>query len=246
MNIKLTIEYIGTNYCGWQVQQDKATIQQVIKEAIKKVTGETVELTASGRTDSGVHAYGQIANFHTSSKIPPTKFKYALNSHLPLDIRILESVEVNNEFHSRFGAKEKTYIYRIQTGEVKRAFENGISYYTKGNLDVNKMKSSAKFLVGEHDFSAFKSEGSSAKTFTRKIYSLEIIEKQDIIEIEITGNGFLYNMVRIIAGTLIEIGRDKEIDISEVLRSKDRANAGPTAPPQGLFLKNVCYDIDKV
>lgn len=246
MNIKLTIEYIGTNYCGWQVQQDKATIQQVIKKAIKKVTGETVELTASGRTDSGVHAYGQIANFHTSSKILPEKFKYALNSHLPLDIRILESVEVNNEFHSRFGAKEKTYIYRIQTGEVKRAFENGISYYIRGNLDVNKMKSSAKFLVGEHDFSAFKSEGSSAKTFTRKIYSLEIIEKQDIIEIEITGNGFLYNMVRIIAGTLIEIGRDKEIDISEVLRSKDRANAGPTAPPQGLFLKNVCYDIDKV
>lgn len=245
MNIKLTMEYIGTNYCGWQIQQQKNTIQELVQAAIEKVTGEKVELIASGRTDSGVHAFGQVANFHTNSKIPAERFKYALNSHLPEDIRILESIQTNEEFHSRFGAKEKTYIYRIQTGEVKRAFESHISYYAKGSLDVEKMRVASKCLVGEHDFSAFKSEGSSAKTFIRTVYSLEINEIKDIIEIEITGNGFLYNMVRIIAGTLIEIGRGRTYHIPTILKSKDRKQAGPTAPAQGLFLKNVCYDIDK-
>lgn len=244
MNIMLKIEYIGTEFSGWQKQNNARTIQSEIESAIFKITGEHVELTASGRTDAGVHALSQVANFHTSSNIPPKQMKYAINSVLNDNIRILESFEVDDQFHARFSAKKKTYLYRIQTGDVKRTFERNISYYVKGNLDIEKMKAQAKFIVGEHDFSAFKSEGSSAQNFVRTVYELKLTQNGDIIEMEITGNGFLYNMVRIIAGTLIEIGRGREYSIPEIFKSKKRENAGPTAPSMGLFLKNVDYNID--
>lgn len=244
MNIMLKIEYIGTDFSGWQKQNNAKTVQSEIESAILKITGETVDLTASGRTDAGVHALSQVANFHTSSNIPPKQIKYALNSVLSDNVRILESLEVSEDFHARFSAKRKTYLYRIQTGDVKRAFEKNRAYYVKGNLDIEKMKAQAKFIVGEHDFSAFKSEGSSAQNFVRTVYSLNLSQINDIIEIEITGNGFLYNMVRIIAGTLVEIGRGRVYDIEAILDSKQRENAGPTAPSMGLFLKNVDYNID--
>ena len=156
MNIKLTIEYIGTAFSGWQKQQNSNTVQAAIEDAIKKITGKKSELTASGRTDAGVHALGQVANFHTDTSIPPERLKYALNSQLNEDIRIIESVQTEDEFHSRFGAKKKTYLYRIQTGDVRRAFEKNRSYYVKGSLDIDKMREQARFIVGEHDFSAFK------------------------------------------------------------------------------------------
>ena len=245
MNIKLTIEYIGTAFSGWQKQQNSNTVQAAIEDAIKKITGKESELTASGRTDAGVHALGQVANFHTDTSIPPERLKYALNSQLNEDIRIIESVQAEDEFHSRFGAKKKTYLYRIQTGDVRRAFEKNRSYYVKGSLDIDKMREQARFIVGEHDFSAFKSEGSSARNFVRTVYSLELRQNGDIIEMEITGNGFLYNMVRIIAGTLIEAGRGRETDVKKILESRSREFAGPTAPAMGLYLKNVCYSIDK-
>lgn len=240
-NIKLTIEYIGTQYAGWQRQEGARTIQGEIERALTCITGENIEIHGSGRTDAGVHALGQVASFNTSSKIPGDKIKYALNQHLPEDIRILKSEEVAEDFHARFSAKAKTYVYRIQTGNVRRPFEQGRAYYVRSQLNISKMESESRKLIGEHDFSAFKSEGSSAKTFVRKIHDLRIDWRDDIVEISVSGNGFLYNMVRIIVGTLIEIGKGKNYDISEVLKSKDRALAGPTAPAHGLYLKSLDY-----
>lgn len=246
MNIKIIIEYIGTEYAGWQKQDGIKTIQGEIEKSIKKVTGQEIEIHGSGRTDSGVHAYGQVANFELETNIPADKIKYALNQNLPEDICILDSEKVSEIFHARFSAKSKTYIYRIQTGEVKRAFEKNRAYYIKNSLNVNKMRIEAEKLIGEHDFSSFKTEGSSAKNFVRTIYDIKIYERGDIIEIEISGNGFLYNMVRIIVGTLVEIGKEKNYDISEILAAKNREKAGPTAPPYGLYLKSLSYDEDKI
>lgn len=242
MNIKISVEYIGTNYSGWQKQENASTIQEKIENSIFLITGKPTEVFGSGRTDAGVHALGQVANFEMTSSIPAERVKYALNQHLPKDIRVLSSEEVPEEFHSRFSARHKTYLYKVQTGDVKRCFEDGRAYFVKGSLDIGKMQAAAKEFLGEHDFSAFKSEGSSAKNFVREIYKLDINQVGDIIEIEICGNGFLYNMVRIIAGTLIEIGKGKTFNISEILISKDRGKAGPTVPAQGLFLKEVAYD----
>lgn len=244
MNIKLVIEYIGTNYSGWQRQSGRKTVQGEIEQTLELITGVKTELIASGRTDAGVHAYGQVANYHTLSNIPPERIKYALNYNLSKEIRIIESKIVEDKFHSRFGAKRKTYIYRIQTGEVKRAFEENRSYFVKDELDFEKMKESSKYIIGTHDFSAFKSEGSTATNFVRRIYSLDMRQSGDIIELEICGSGFLYNMVRIIAGTLIEIGKGRDYSIPEILESKSRTRSGPTAPAMGLYLKNVEYSID--
>jgi len=244
MNIKLTIEYIGTSFYGWQKQANLNTVEAAIEDAIEKITRKKPKLIASGRTDAGVHALGQVVNFHTDTSIPPERLKHALNSKLNDDIRIIESTIVNESFHSRFVAKEKTYIYRIQTGSVRRSFEKNRSYYVKGDLDIESMRKQAAMIVGEHDFSAFKSEGSSAKKFVRTVYSLELKKYGDIIEMEITGNGFLYNMVRIIAGTLIEAGKGQDINVEKILESKSREFAGPTAPAMGLYLKKVSYSID--
>ncbi|MGB5822976.1 MAG: tRNA pseudouridine(38-40) synthase TruA [Proteocatella sp.] len=244
MNVKLTIEYIGTSFSGWQKQKKFNTVQAEIESAIMKITGEKAILIASGRTDAGVHAFAQVANFHTSTNIPAIQLKYALNSILHDNIKILESCEVEDSFHSRFGAKRKTYLYRIQTGDIRRSFERNRSFYVKGDLNFEKMQEEASYIIGEHDFSAFKSEGSTAKNFIRTIYSLELRQNRDIIEMEISGNGFLYNMVRLIAGTLVEIGKDREYSMKEILDSKSRTFAGPTAPAMGLFLKNVAYAID--
>lgn len=242
MNIKIKIEYEGSSYSGWQKQANAKTIQSEIERALTKITGNEIEIFASGRTDAGVHSLGQVANFHIESRIPAEKMKFALNQLLPEDIRVLESEEVSEDFHSRFSAKKKTYLYRIQTGEVKRALERNISYFVRGTLDLGKMRNTAQYLVGEHDFSAFKTEGSSATNFVRTIYRIDISQKNDIIEIEITGNGFLYNMVRIIVGTLIDAGKGLERDIPQILAMKDRSLAGHTAPAHGLFLKEVFYE----
>ncbi len=241
MNVKIEIEYEGTNYSGWQKQEGVKTIQEEIERALSKITGEAVEIFGSGRTDAGVHALGQVASFNVQTTIPPERIRFALNQHLPEDIRILKSMEVDEGFHARFSARRKTYLYRIQMGEVRRPFERKISYYTKDHLDIQRMCEAAGYFIGEHDFSSFKSEGSTAKDFVRTIYFLDVRQCDDMVEIEITGNGFLYNMVRIIAGTLVEIGRGKEYDISAILAARDRKLAGPTAPAHGLFLKEVLY-----
>lgn len=242
-NIKLTISYDGTNYHGWQKQNGALTIQSVIEEAIYKLTGENVDLIASGRTDANVHAIGQVANFKTNSKIFPEKFFVALNSILNDDIRIISSEEVDFDFNSRFAAKKKTYLYQIYNSKIHDPFYRMFSWHIPYSLNLSLMESALKNLEGEHDFKAFMSSNSNVKSTIRTIYNTSIFKENSLIKIEITGNGFLYNMVRIIAGTIVEIGSEKRniSCINEAIEFGQRTLLGRTAQPQGLFLKEVKY-----
>lgn len=242
-NIKLTIEYDGTNYAGWQRQKNAVTIQQKVEQAIEDVTGKVSEAIGSSRTDAGVHAKGFVCNFLTESKIPADKFKKALNSFLPEDIVILKSEEVEINFHGRFNSLGKTYEYTILTGEQRPAIGRNYMYYFHRKLDIESMRSGSRYILGTHDFSAFKNAGSSVKTSVRTIKELDIVEDGNIIRFIITGDGFLYNMVRIIVGTLLEVGvgRFKPEDVLDILNSKDRSKAGRSVPANGLCLKEVFY-----
>lgn len=242
-NIKLTISYDGTNYHGWQKQNDVITIQSVIEDAIYKLTGENVDLTASGRTDANVHAIGQVANFKTNSKIFPEKFFVALNSMLTEDIRILKSEEADFDFNARFDAKKKTYLYQIYNEKTINPFYRMFSWHIPYELDFLLMDKALKELEGEFDFRAFMSSNSGVKSTIRTIYSTSIKKENNIIKIEITSNGFLYNMVRIIVGTIVEIGSKKR-DLScikQAIELGQRNLLGRTAQAQGLFLKDVKY-----
>ena len=244
-NIKLTIEYDGKEFNGWQKQPDKLNIQGNIEKAIEAITNEKVELMASGRTDAGVHALGQVANFKTNSNIPIEKFAIALNSNLKKSILIKSAEEVDEKFHSRLSCKRKTYRYVINNSEYGTAIYRNLETHIKEKLNIEKMKEAIKYFEGEHDFKAFKASGTSSKSSVRTIYSAEVIQKNDDrIFIELTGNGFLYNMVRIIAGTLVDVGLEKiePQQIKEIIKSKDRGKAGKTLPPQGLYLLNVEYE----
>ena len=243
-NIKLTIEYDGKDCNGWQKQPNKLNIQGSIEQAIYQITGEEVDLQASGRTDAGVHALGQVANFKTNCSIPIEKFAIAINTKLKRSIRILKAEEVDERFHSRLSCKRKTYRYIINNSEqgtaIYRNLETNIPFY----LDENKMDEAAQYFVGEHDFKAFKASGTSSKSSVRTIYEAKVYRNLDRVCIELTGNGFLYNMVRIIAGTLVEVGMGKlePTDIPKIIESKNRENAGKTLQPQGLYLVKVEYD----
>lgn len=244
-NIKLTIEYDGKEFNGWQKQPNKLNIQGTIEQAIQVITGEEVELNASGRTDAGVHAFGQVANFKTNSNIPIEKIAIALNSNLKKSIRIISAEEVEEKFHSRLTCKQKTYRYVINNTELSSAIYRNLETHIPQKLNIDKMKKAIKYFEGEHDFKAFKSSGTSSKSSVRTIYKAEIIEMpNNRIYIELTGNGFLYNMVRIISGTLVEVGLEKinPDDIPNIIDSKDRSLAGKTLPPNGLYLVNVEYD----
>ena len=208
-NIKLTIEYDGTSYGGWQKQKNNRTIQQCIEEAIKLLTGEEVELIGSSRTDAGVHAKGMVANFITNSKIPADKFREAINTKLPDDIGIIKSEEVDKNFHSRYDSKGKTYCYTLVNRYEKVCLGRSYVYQVRDELNYNLMKDAAKYFLGKHDFKAFKTNGSSVKTSVRTISGLELELKGDVLKIFISADGFLYNMVRIIVGTLIEVGKGK-------------------------------------
>ena len=243
-NIKLTIEYDGKDFNGWQKQPTKLNIQGTIEQAIKIVTGEDVDLMASGRTDAGVHAFGQVANFKTNSNIPIEKIPIAINSNLKKSIRIISAEEVDERFHSRLTCKRKTYRYVINNSEFSSAIYRNLETHIPQKLDVEKMKQAAKYFEGEHDFKAFKASGTSSKSSVRTIYKAEVYQEGDRIIIELTGNGFLYNMVRIIAGTLVEVGLGKieSNKIPEIIENKKRENAGKTLPPNGLYLMKVIYD----
>ena len=244
-NIKLTIEYDGKEFNGWQKQPKQLNIQGTIEKAIQQITGEEVELMASGRTDSGVHALGQVANFKTNSNIPIEKIPIAINSNLKKSILIKSAEEVDERFHSRLTCKRKTYRYVINNSKYGTAIYRNLETHIPVKLNVEKMKEAIKYFEGEHDFKAFKSSGTSSKSSIRTIYKAEIIKKEnDRIWIELTGNGFLYNMVRIIVGTLVDVGLGK-IDpeaIPSIIKSKKRENAGKTLPPQGLYLVKVDYE----
>lgn len=242
-NIKLTIEYDGKDFNGWQKQPNKLNIQGEIERAIEQITGEKVDLIASGRTDAGVHSLGQIANFKTESKLPIEKFPVALNSKLKKSIRIQNAEEVEENFHSRYSCKQKTYRYIINNSKEGSAIYRNLEYHMPIKLDIKSMEKAIKYFEGEHDFKGFKASGTSSKNSVRKIYKAEIKKDGDRILIELTGSGFLYNMVRIIAGTIVEVGlgKIKPEDIPNIIESKDRTKAGKTLPPYALYLVKVEY-----
>ena len=242
--IKLIIEYDGSNYLGWQVQPNGQTIQGVIQDRLKRLTGESSQLIGSGRTDAGVHALGQVAHFKTESRMDANTFQRALNSLLPEDIVIRRAEEVDAEFHARRSARSKVYKYRILNRVTPPAIDRQYVWHVPQKLNLDEMKKATHGLVGEHDFSAFRSVGSSARSSVRNILRADWKRgKGGLLRLEIEATGFLKQMVRAIVGTLVEVGRGK-ISVQkfrEILESKDRKKAGPTAPARGLFLKEVKY-----
>ncbi len=244
MKIMLTISYDGTNYCGWQVQPSADTVQERIEQAIFKVTGENVRVTGSGRTDSGVHALGQTAHFSVEkATIPAEKYAKALNAYLPPDIRVLSSCTVEDTFDACRGAKQKTYKYSCYLSDIELPLKERYSVRMDKGLDIEKMKKGASVFIGTHDFKGFCSTGSSIKTTERTIYALDIDFFGLDLTFSITGNGFLYNMVRIIVGTLVKLGENKcrIEDIEEMLKSGNRTLGGKTLPAKGLCLESVIY-----
>lgn len=242
--IKLVVAYEGTNYCGWQIQPSGITIEGVLNKALSELLKEDIKVTGASRTDSGVHSLGNVAVFDTETRIPPEKICYALNQRLPEDIVVQSSCEVAPDFHPRHCYSEKTYEYRILNRKIPIPTLRKDTYFYYRNLDVEKMKRAAAYLVGTHDFKSFCSIHTAVEDTVRTILSCEV-EKylQDIITIRVTGTGFLYNMVRIIAGTLISVGvgeREPE-EIEKILEAKDRSAAGPTAPAHGLTMIGIVY-----
>lgn len=242
-NIKLIIEYDGKEFGGWQKQPNKLNIQGEIERVIENITGEKVELIASGRTDAGVHAFAQVANFKTNSNIAIEKIPIAINSQVKNSIKIQNAEEVSLDFHSRYNCKKKTYRYIINNSKYGTAIYRNLSYHIPTKLDIEAMKKAIKYFEGEHDFKSFKSSGAGGKSTIRTIYSANIFTEGDNVAIDLTGNGFLYNMVRIIAGTLVDVGlgKLKPEEIPGIIEAKDRTKAGKTLPPYGLVLLKVEY-----
>lgn len=246
--IKLVVAYEGTNYCGWQIQPSGITIEAVLNKALSELLGEKIKVTGASRTDSGVHSLGNVAVFDTETRIPPEKICYALNQRLPEDIVVQSSCEVAPDFHPRHCYSEKTYEYRILNRKIPIPTLRKDTYFYYRNLDVEKMKRAAAYLVGTHDFKSFCSIHTTVEDTVRTILSCEVERAlDDIITIRVTGTGFLYNMVRIIAGTLVQVGvGEKEPeDILEILEKKDRSAAGPTAPAHGLTMIGIHYEGEK-
>ena len=237
--IMLVVAYDGTAYSGWALQKSTPnTIEEMLNRAIRALTGEELQVIGASRTDAGVHAYGNVAVFDTKSAIPGDRFSYALNHVLPGDIRITESMEVSPDFHPRHCETEKTYEYRVLNTRTPVPTQRLYTYFFSMPLDEKRMQEAAAYLVGEHDFTSFCNVESQALSHVRRIKNISVRRDGDLVTISVTGNGFLYNMVRIIAGTLVQIGRGKgePSDVKAMLDKKDRSAAGPTAPPQGLFL----------
>ena len=241
--VKLIVAYDGTNYCGWQIQINGITVEEVLNKTISDLVGEEIAVIGASRTDSGVHALGNIAVFDTESRIPAEKFSFALNQRLPDDIRIQESSEVPLTWHPRYCDSRKTYEYRILNRRFAVPTERLYSHFFYYPLDVEKMQAAADYLIGEHDFKSFCTPRTQVETTVRTIYSLEVQRDGDRITIRISGNGFLYNMVRIIVGTLIKVGTGfyPPEHVKEILEAKDRQKAGPKAEACGLTLIGIDY-----
>lgn len=256
-NIKLVIEYDGTGYHGWQCQKNALSVQSVLEKALEKLTGEDVKLIGAGRTDAGVHALGQVANFHTASAIPAERFTAALNSLLPPDISILESSEVPAGFHARYSAIGKRYRYLLYYSQQPSALLRHRAFHVRRPLDLEAMQAATAHFLGTHNFKAFCAAGSGVKSCVRTIKDISLREiylnsNENGIEMfrngklylfEIAGSGFLYNMVRIIVGTLVEVGTGRILpsEIPDIIQSEERKHAGRTAPPHGLYLAEVIY-----
>jgi tRNA pseudouridine38-40 synthase len=242
-NIKLTLQYDGTAYAGWQYQKNALTIQQVVEEAIESLTGQHSTVIAAGRTDRGVHALGQVTNFKTESNIPTDRWLYALNAVLPEDIRVIDAQDVLPLFHARFDAKGKLYRYIIWNAPYSSALLRNFSLHVARPLDTDAMRMAAQYFVGTHDFSSFQASGSTVRDTVRNIWDISIQTDGKMISISISGDGFLYNMVRIMVGTLIDVGIGKMAvcDAKLILEARDRKRAGKTAGPHGLYLVKVYY-----
>lgn len=241
--VKLVVAYDGTNYCGWQIQPTAVTVEKVLNDSICKLTGEKIKVIGASRTDSGVHALGNVAVFDTESTIPGERFSYALNGLLPDDIVIQESYEVAPDFHPRHCDTRKTYQYKIMNRQFAIPTKRLDTYFYPYALDIKAMQEAAQYLVGEHDFKSFCSVKTQTETTVRTIYSVTVSLADEIVTIEVQGNGFLYNMVRIIAGTLLQVGAGQyePYRVHQMIESYDRTVAGPTAPPEGLTLVRIEY-----
>ena len=244
VNYKILIQYDGTRYKGWQVQNSTdMTIQGKLQNVLTELAGYPVEVIGSGRTDAGVHASGQVANFHMDGDFFKEEIQEYLNHYLPMDIAVTEIEEVEERFHARFNATSKTYIYRIHTSNIPNVFERKYAYTYTTPLNVEAMKKAASHLIGTHDFMAFCGNKKMKKSTVRTVFSIDITEKKDEIVISYTGDGFLQNMIRIMTGTLIEVGNGTKqaSEIPGILEGKNREMAGFTVPPEGLMLKQVDY-----
>lgn len=238
----MIIQYDGTNYHGFQRQINAHTVQQEIEQCLYKLTAEKITITSAGRTDAGVHALGQVIAFDSDSTIPPERFDLALNTILPPDIRALKSELAGPDFHPRYDASRKQYRYLIYRHKEQAIFFRNYACCYNRALDLKAMQSECVIIEGKHDFKAFSSTGSSAKTFERTVYKCILREKGPFLILDISADGFLYNMVRIIAGTLLKIGRGRlKHNIADIFTCQRRSLAGPTAPPQGLYLVAVEY-----
>lgn len=244
--IKLTISYDGTRYAGWQRQENAPSVQQKLEEALFSLTGERAAIIGASRTDAGVHALGQAAHFDTDSRVPPEKFSFALNTKLPEDIRVMDSREASHAFHARYGAIGKTYRYQIENAPHATATERLYRAHVAKPLDVALMRRAAMDALGEHDFAAFAAAGSKAKTTVRDIREIALEKQDERIDLTVSGRSFLYNMVRILAGTLIYVGMGKlpPDAIARALETKNRLDLGVTAPAKGLTLVRVDYERD--
>lgn len=244
MRVKMIVAYDGTNYKGWQVQPNGITIEEILNQQLSELLGEDVVVTGASRTDSGVHSLGNVAIFDTDTRMPADKIAFALNQRLPEDIVVQGSCEVPADWHPRYQSSRKTYEYRILNRTFRMPTRRLDTYFYHYPLDVEKMQQAASYLVGEHDFKSFCSVGAQVKSTVRTIYACDVFKEDDIITIRVTGNGFLYNMVRIIAGTLIRIGGGDmpPEQIKDILDARDRNTAGPTAPAHGLTMMGIEYE----
>lgn len=241
--IKAVIEYDGSLYHGFQIQHNAITVQETIQDCIYSLIGEKVSLLCAGRTDSGVHALGQVIVFDTCSSIPPEKWQFALNSALPDDIRVLKSSEAALDFHPRYHAVSKHYRYLLYQKAAGQVFYRRYAYCNNEAYNIEKMKQACEWIKGRHNFESFCASGSSVTSYEREVKTCTITSEGSFIQLDIEANGFLYNMVRIIMGTLLEVGQRKYAPeyVREILSGQDRSLAGPTAPPQGLYMVSVHY-----
>lgn len=242
--VKLVVAYDGTNYHGWQVQDNGITIEEVLNRTISELVQEDIKVIGASRTDAGVHACGNVAVFDTESRIPGDKFSFALNQRLPEDIRIQESCEVDADFHPRYADTVKTYEYNILNRRFELPTKRLYAAFCYYPMDIERMNQAAAYLVGEHDFKSFCSAGAQVQTTVRTIYAVNVTKADDMVHIRIAGNGFLYNMVRIIAGTLMQVGTGlmEPEQVKEILEARDRSKAGPTAVAKGLTLVEIRYE----
>ena len=244
--VKLVVAYDGTNYKGWQVQPNGVTIEEVLNRELSALFGEEITVTGASRTDSGVHSLGNVAVFDTNARMPAEKISFALNQRLPADIVVQDSCEVAADWHPRYQNSRKTYEYRILNRTFRLPSRRSDTYFYHHPLDVAAMRQAAAYLVGEHDFKSFCAVNAQVRSTVRTIYACDVGKEGDIISIRVTGNGFLYNMVRIIAGTLIKAGCGElaPVRMPEILAALDRSAAGPTAPAHGLTMIGIVYESD--